>query len=749
MSLLKVNPAITWCIEGPFDSTYSLALVNRELARALNELCIVVVVLHSIDGDAEFTPSAEFLDRNLDLKKMTQRTDSFSPEFVDVTSRNLYPPLVSDMCSPINLLHSYAWEETTFPLEWVRGFNEKLNGIACTSTHVKQLLQNSGVCVPITVIGNGVDHWQRVIPDEDFSIERNELKEFKFLHVSSCFPRKGPEALLDAYEKAFSSMDDVSLVIKTVPNPHNLIHDLIKERKAKNPNYPHIVVIEEDFSDEALKALYEECQVLVAPSCAEGFGLPLAEAMLSGLPVITTAWSGQMDFCNDKNSWLVDFNFEQANTHFNLLPSAWASIDVDALSESMQVARSTPASQRLRMAENGKLTLTKNFTWKVVAERLISFYEDVKNKKLQNEPLVGWVTTWNVKCGIATYSKHVTNEIELKHIILAAKDNHILNADDGSCRRCWSAGDEDHLLELELVIDEENLGVLVIQFNFGFFHHESLTRFITLQKMRSRIVVIEMHSTINPPHAPHKLIVNYISALKMCDRVLVHTIDDMNQLKRSGLVDNVALFPHGILTTERSKKTYNTIPTIATYGFCLPHKGLLEVLHALVILRDSGKVVNLKMINSEYPDDISARYVQEIRDYINKFQLKSQVFFESNFLDDEASLEYLNQSDLILYVYKPTSESASGAIRYGLASGKPTLCTNLPIFKEFGDAVWRISDSEPQSIADGIWTTLVEIEAKSDIYKRKDSVLQSWRNQHSFKFLSERLNGLILSLYNG
>jgi glycosyltransferase involved in cell wall biosynthesis len=39
---------------------------------------------------------------------------------------------------------------------------------------------------------------------------------------------------------------------------------------------------------------------------SEGFGLPIAEAMLLGTPVIVTNWSGNVDFCNEGNSYLVD-----------------------------------------------------------------------------------------------------------------------------------------------------------------------------------------------------------------------------------------------------------------------------------------------------------------------------------------------------------------------------------------------------------------------------------------------------------
>ncbi len=42
--------------------------------------------------------------------------------------------------------------------------------------------------------------------------------------------------------------------------------------------------------------LYQNCNALIAPSRGEGFGLPMAEAMLFDLPVITTAYGGREIF---------------------------------------------------------------------------------------------------------------------------------------------------------------------------------------------------------------------------------------------------------------------------------------------------------------------------------------------------------------------------------------------------------------------------------------------------------------------
>ena len=63
-----------------------------------------------------------------------------------------------------------------------------------------------------------------------------------------------------------------------------------------------------------LVELYHQCQAFVAPTRGEGFGLPMAEAMWLGLPVLTTAYGGQADFCTPETSWLIDFRWAPAQT---------------------------------------------------------------------------------------------------------------------------------------------------------------------------------------------------------------------------------------------------------------------------------------------------------------------------------------------------------------------------------------------------------------------------------------------------
>jgi glycosyltransferase involved in cell wall biosynthesis len=61
---------------------------------------------------------------------------------------------------------------------------------------------------------------------------------------------------------------------------------------------------------------------------------------------------------------------------------------------------------------------------------------------------------------------------------------------------------------------------------------------------------------------------------------------------------------------------------------------------------------------------------------------------------------------LITLPYNKTKESSSAAIRFALAAQRPVLVTDLPIFSEFNDEVFKIRSADPDVIAEGIRTVL-------------------------------------------
>lgn len=739
--------SIVWRVEGPFDSSYSLALVNREAARALKALGHTPV-LHSTEGFGDFAANPIFLEKNPDLAKMHVLVDSHPESAVHISSRNIYPPRVADMHSPANVLHHYAWEESGFPQEWVKNFNEHLDGITCTSKHVEKVMIDNGVTVPLVNIGNGVDHWERITPSSTYRVN---ARNFKLLHVSTCLPRKGPISLLDGYGLAFTIEDDVTLIVKTTPNEHNKIHQWIEERRASNPQYPHVVVIEDDITDSELKALYTQCDVLVQPACAEGFGLPMAEAMLSGIPVITTGWSGQLEFCTNQTAWLVDYKFTSAKTHFELFFSAWAEVDVNDLAAKMKEVYTTPLNQRKAKAKLGRELLLNEFTWIKTSAKAITTVQKWQNKSKETIlPKIGWLTTWNTRCGIATYSQHLINHLPNKEnvIIYASPMDKPHPDDDLNTIRAWNGQNgPNNLQNVSNLMRNQDLNTLVIQFNGGLFGFDELGDFIEEQIARGLIVIVTMHSTNFYENFGEKL----HKALSKCHRLLVHSIHDLNNLKAAWLVDNVALFPHGVLNysldvSSESVLCKNKIPMIATYGFCLPHKGLTEIIQAVALLKQQGFLVRLRMVNAEFSIPESSALISELRSLVKNFNIGDLVEFYNDFLSDEQSLELLNEADLLLFAYQNTEESASGAVRYGLATHKPVAVTPLKIFDDLGNAVFRFEGKSYTHIASGIKKILKDIQNDNNHMQSIRKAADRWRVSHDYEAVSQRLYNMCHAL---
>lgn len=739
----ELPAALKWRIEGPFDSTYSLALVNRCLAEALAARGHQVV-LHSTEGPGDFQASQAFLDANPGVARLHQAEPLLRPAQADVSSRLLYPPRVADMQSRVNALHLYPWEESGFPQQWIEEFNAHLQGLSCVSGHVRKIMIDNGAGIPLTVCWNGVDHWERVQPAADYAVPG---KAHRFLHVSSCFPRKGVDVLLKAYGQAFTGRDDVSLIIKTFANPHNKVYRWLEEAKRDHPDYPEVIIIEGDITDAQLKQLYAGCHALVAPSRAEGFGLPMAEAMLMGLPVITTAWGGQLDFCTPETAWLVDYTYVAADTHFNLYNSVWAEPDTASLAAALRDVRfAEPASAKAR-TDAARQLLMARFKWSDVAATLEHDVRNFASAPALPQGRIGWITSWNTRCGVASYTANLVACLAQPGTILAGHAQDRTFQDDDTVVRCWQQGEGDMLEELTQAVDRLNLDVLIIQFQYAFFDFPAFAAFLEAQKDAGRVVIVMMHATVDAAENPRKKLRYLGPALTRCDRVLVHTVHDLNRLKVAGVDGNTALFPHGIMATQTAYTPAREAGVhIASYGFFLPHKGLLELIDAVALLVQQGVDVRLSMINAEYPVDVSSDQIMQARAKIDALGLTGRVRMVTDFLREEDSLAELVQADVVVFPYQGTGESSSAAVRYGLASGRPVAVTPLAIFDDVGEIVHRLPGTTPADLAAGLSALVSAVRANDAVVADTQARAARWRAEHSYPALSRRLENMTRQL---
>lgn len=723
-------------IEGPFDSSYSLALVNREFARALHQRG-VDVALHSTDGGGDYPPSDAFLKADAECREMWRRGQE--DQRAGILLRDLYPPLVSGMRSPASGLSNYAWEESGFPAEYVAQFNRKLTHVTVLSHYVRKVLMDSGVRVPISVSGAGVDHFLKVRPVRP----RHDLgpEGFRFLHVSSCFPRKGADVLLEAFGRAFTREDGVSLIIKTFPNIHNRIEDQLADFYARYPQSARVILINEDIGEAEIAGLYQQCDALAAPSRGEGFGLPVAEAMLFEKPVITTAYGGQMDFCSSANVWLADYRFAYAQTHMGQFNSVWAEPDAEDLARKLREVFEATPEERLLRAKAGREALLAGWRWSHVAERNLEAIAALDARPAIRElPLVAWVTTWNVRCGIAAYAQGLSVAIPQGQLkIFANHVNETLAEDGENVSRCWASGGGDGLDELYRQILAAGISVAVIQFNFGFFDLAGFGQLILRLKEAGIGVHIFFHATADIDHPGLSLSLRTIAAqLAQATRLYVHGVEDLNRMKALGLVDNVILFPHGALTPARREtavETKSEAALLASFGYMLPNKGFAQLIEAFGLLRASRPGLRLLMLNASYPALESAAELQRCKEAIDASPHGTAIELVTDYLPDDEVLRRLHAVDLIVYPYQQTGESSSAAVRMGLASGRPIACTPLPIFLDVASVTFQLPGTTPVLLAEGIEALLGSTEDLKAAAHRQNA----WLAEHAWSAVSSRL----------
>lgn len=704
-----------WRVEGVFDTSYSLAAVNRQLALALAaQLAEAPVGLLSFEQGAQPVFDFSRIEHGECLEPLWQAGQLPDP-VPQVALRNAWPPQVWGMQGRYRVLANYAWEESRFPAAFALQFNRTLDLITVVSEQTRRFLVDAGVNVPIAVVGNGVDHLGAA-DDAAAPLPCSLPEAFRFLHVSSCFPRKAVDVLLAAFAEAFRAGDPVCLLIKTFPNPHNTVREQVEQWRARDPGFPQVVLIEEDWSPGQILALYRQCQALVAAGRGEGFGLPIAEAMRLGLPVITSRWGGQMDFCDERSAWLVDGHLAPAQTHLSAQGSLWFEPDRTSLARRLREVYGAGPAQRQRRLDRARERIAP-FTWARAARRT---REALDWLRTQPGPLpatrIGWVSTWRTRCGVGMYSQYMVAGMAAEAVqVFAPVEAETFGEDEPFVTRCWQRGEAEVPTALIEALLAQRLDAVVIQCHWAFFSVAALVALITALDARGVHVYLDVHNTGD---APEELLrsLEARTALARCRRVLAHTLRDVSAMRDWGLLDAVTLFPLAAypvplptpaqLAARRRELGLEGRRVVASYGFLMPHKGLMELLEAIALLRRSERDVHLLMVNAHYSEAVSGPEAQRIEARIAELGLEGCVTREPRFLPDEQSLELLRCAELVVFPYQHSNESSSAAVRMAIRGACPVAVTPLPIFEDVASAVITLPGTAPEQLAQGIGTAL-------------------------------------------
>jgi glycosyltransferase involved in cell wall biosynthesis len=241
----------------------------------------------------------------------------------------------------------WAWELSHFPDAWLPALIG-LDEIWAPSRFIQQAIAEKAACpvvwMPLAVGPRLISTGSRA----DLGLPENRFLFLFFFDFRSYVDRKNPQAVIRAFEKAFSRSDaSVGLVIKT--NGMDECIDAYEEFKELDlKGDPRIIWIDRVMDDREIKALVNQCDCFVSLHRSEGFGRGLAEAMYMGKPVIATGYSGNLDFMNESNCCLVDHLLVPVGGHSYPFGEGqvWADADVEMASRFMKDLVADPALAR-------------------------------------------------------------------------------------------------------------------------------------------------------------------------------------------------------------------------------------------------------------------------------------------------------------------------------------------------------------------------------------------------------------------
>jgi len=298
-------------------------------------------------------------------------------------------------------------ETTLCRAEWIEGCN-RMNIIVGSSNHTVQVLKDSKfqqkneqqqviknieLSTKTEVLFEGFD--ENTYKKTNEVLDLPEIKEsFCFLFVGHWMQgafghdRKNVGLLVKSFLETFKNKQkQPALILKTSQGSVSYmerdsiltkINDIKKSVKGK---LPKIYLLHGDFLNEEINQIYNHPKVkcMVSLTKGEGFGRPLLEFTQTKKPIITTGWSGHVDFLKPDMSILLpgtlgDIHPSVKNDWF-VDGAKWFDVDTMALGKALKDMHKNYKDYIHRGKQQGNFA-KENFTFEKMKEKFSKMLEE-------------------------------------------------------------------------------------------------------------------------------------------------------------------------------------------------------------------------------------------------------------------------------------------------------------------------------------------------------------------------------------
>jgi glycosyltransferase involved in cell wall biosynthesis len=228
---------------------------------------------------------------NVQLVPLHLDHQGLSPELDDLLARSRPEPAAPTLCftwwgEDLSRFHADTdelfvntmWESSRLPQDWPARLN-RTRAVIVPTSFVRRVFRESGVTVPVEVVPQGID------PEVYHEEPRPERASLTTLMVGVLVARKNVQEGIAAWKRAFAGDPDARLLLKARFGWTRF-----------EPDDPRIIFVDSNETTRGIPHWYRQADVLLALG-NEGFGLPMVEAMATGLPVIALDSEGQSDVC--------------------------------------------------------------------------------------------------------------------------------------------------------------------------------------------------------------------------------------------------------------------------------------------------------------------------------------------------------------------------------------------------------------------------------------------------------------------
>jgi glycosyltransferase involved in cell wall biosynthesis len=192
-------------------------------------------------------------------------------------------------------------------------------------------------------------------------LNKSDIEEFRkkkgldyeyIMYVGSFLPNKNVERIVEAFllAKKKNGIRHKLLLMGGEGPIRRRIQKLVYKRGAIED-----IFILNYVSDKELNLFYNAASLFLFPSLYEGFGLPVLEAMVAGVPVVTSTAGSLPEVAGDSAIFVDPYNIEE------IADSIWRAVSDKIL--------------RNELRDKG-LARIKNFTWRKMAEETLEIYKE-------------------------------------------------------------------------------------------------------------------------------------------------------------------------------------------------------------------------------------------------------------------------------------------------------------------------------------------------------------------------------------